>query len=62
DDGAPPAPWQFVVTTSRGDNAIHDVFIFIAGAGELGIERGFSEFMTPASAPAAPLPVATWCA
>jgi two-component system chemotaxis sensor kinase CheA len=43
EDGAPPV-WQFLVTTSHGEDAIHDVFIFIAGAGELHIERGLSEF------------------
>jgi two-component system chemotaxis sensor kinase CheA len=42
--GALPA-WQFVVTTGRGEDTIHDAFIFIAGAGELRIERGLSEFV-----------------
>lgn len=41
--GALPA-WQFLITTGRGEDAIHDIFIFIAGAGELRIERGLSEF------------------
>jgi two-component system, chemotaxis family, sensor kinase CheA len=36
--------WRFLVTTTQGENAIHDVFIFFAGAGELRIERGLSEF------------------
>ncbi|HET7506707.1 MAG TPA: chemotaxis protein CheA [Kofleriaceae bacterium] len=40
--------WQFLVTTGRDEDAIHDVFIFIAGAGELRIERGLSEFVPDA--------------
>lgn len=55
-----PAPWQFLVTTDRGEDAIHDAFIFVAGEGELRIERGLSEFMDePAeqiAAAAAPAP------
>ena len=50
-----PVVWQFLVTTSQGENAIQDAFIFIIGAGELRIERGLSEF-TDAPAPAAPAP------
>jgi two-component system chemotaxis sensor kinase CheA len=45
--------WRFLVTTTHGENAIHDVFIFFAGAGELRIERGLSEF-TDAPVEAAP--------
>ncbi|HEY0476534.1 MAG TPA: chemotaxis protein CheA [Kofleriaceae bacterium] len=43
DNGAAPS-WQFLVTTGRGEDAIHDAFIFIAGAGALRIERGLTEF------------------
>ncbi len=46
-DGAAPA-WRFLVTTDRGEDAIRDVFIFIAGEGELRIERGLSLFIAPA--------------
>ena len=56
-DGAGSATvWQFVVTTERGEDAIHDVFIFIIGAGELRIERGLSEFT---EGPGAPPPTVT---
>jgi two-component system chemotaxis sensor kinase CheA len=43
-DGTVPA-WRFLITTSAGEDAIRDVFIFIAGAGELRIERGLSLFL-----------------
>jgi len=46
-DGEPSA-WKFLVTTGRGVDAIEDVFIFVAGAGELRIERGLSEFLSDA--------------
>src|SRR5262249_13888734 len=42
DDGL--SSWRFIVTTGRGEDAIRDVFIFVAGAGELTIERGVSLF------------------
>ena len=61
DDGKFTA-WSFLVTTSRGTDAIRDVFIFIEGAGKLEIDRGLSEFLDdePAAAPAeAAAPVAT---
>ena len=53
--------WQFLVTTTQGENAIHDVFIFFAGAGELRIERGLSEFTDAPveEAPATPPPTST---
>ena len=51
-DGAIPT-WRFLVTTSAGEEAIHDVFIFIAGAGELRIERGMSLFLPEVPAAAA---------
>ena len=44
DDGE-IAAWRFLVTTSAGEDAIRDVFIFFAGAGELQIERGLSMFL-----------------
>jgi len=50
EDAGVPRAWQFVVTTTRGEDAIHDAFIFIAGAGELQIERGLSEFTVAAVA------------
>ncbi|HET9620911.1 MAG TPA: Hpt domain-containing protein, partial [Kofleriaceae bacterium] len=46
------AEWSFLVTTSRGSDAIRDVFIFIEGAGKLSIDRGLSEFMDDEPAPA----------
>jgi two-component system chemotaxis sensor kinase CheA len=49
-DGTCPT-WRFLVTTSRNEDAIRDVFIFIAGAGELGIERGVSLFLSANRAP-----------
>ena len=49
-DGTCPT-WRFLVTTSRNEDAIRDVFIFIAGAGELGIERGMSLFLSANRAP-----------
>jgi len=52
-DGA-VAPWQFLITTSQGADAIEDAFIFIAGAGQLQIERGLSEFLPDASTAAEP--------
>jgi len=51
-DGAYPA-WRFLVTTSGGEEAIHDVFIFIAGAGKLQIERGMSLFLADDDEPPA---------
>ena len=53
-DGSVP-PWRFLLTTSRGEDAIRDVFIFIAGAGELRIDRGLSLFQ--ATEPAPPLTI-----
>jgi len=49
-DGSVP-PWRFLLTTSRGEDAIRDVFIFIAGAGELRIDRGLSLFKSAEPAP-----------
>ncbi len=65
-------PWKLLVTTSHGSDAIEDAFIFVAGAGTLRIEQGFSEFLPDApddvttaepsaprgDAPAAPRPTA----
>jgi two-component system chemotaxis sensor kinase CheA len=55
--GALPT-WKFLVTTSRGEDAIHDIFIFVAGAGELQVERGLSEFAEPEPEPEPPPVVA----
>jgi two-component system chemotaxis sensor kinase CheA len=63
-DGKVP-DWRFLVTTRRGEDAIRDAFIFVAGLGELQLERGMSLFLTddpapaPPDAPAPPGPVAT---
>jgi two-component system chemotaxis sensor kinase CheA len=56
--GADPPAWRFLLTTGRGVDAIEDVFIFIAGAGELRIERGLSEFLPDAPVPEVPEAVA----
>ena len=53
-EGAAPQRWSFLVQTSRSQDAIEDVFIFIAGAGALTIEQGLSEFLPEAPEPAAP--------
>jgi len=59
-DAPAPMVWQFVVTTTQDENAIHDVFIFFAGAGELRIERGLSQFTDPpVEAAPAPSPALT---
>ena len=55
DDDGRIAEWRFLVTTSRGEDAIHDAFIFVAGAGELELERGMSLFLPDAPTPDAPL-------
>jgi two-component system chemotaxis sensor kinase CheA len=53
------APWKLLVTTGHGKDAIADAFIFIAGAGELEIDQGFTEFADePEPEPAAPTPIA----
>jgi two-component system chemotaxis sensor kinase CheA len=57
--GSPAPAWTLEVTTESDENAIRDAFIFVAGAVELRIDRGLSEFLfddEPApAAPAAPV-------
>jgi two-component system chemotaxis sensor kinase CheA len=43
-DSAAPA-WTLEVVTESDENAIRDTFIFVAGAVELRIDRGLSEFV-----------------
>jgi two-component system chemotaxis sensor kinase CheA len=43
--GSPAPAWTLEVTTESDENAIRDAFIFVAGAVELRIERGLSEFV-----------------
>ena len=50
------AAWRLLLTTTRGEDAIRDAFIFVAGAGDLTIDRGFSQFTD--ESPAAPSPAA----
>jgi two-component system chemotaxis sensor kinase CheA len=56
--GSPAPAWTLEVTTESDENAIRDAFIFVAGAVELRIDRGLSEFLfddePAAAAPAAP--------
>ncbi|MCE9574266.1 MAG: chemotaxis protein CheA [Deltaproteobacteria bacterium] len=55
-DAGALAPWRFQVTTRRDVAEIHDVFIFVASAGELQIDQGMTMFVDdePAPAPVAP--------
>lgn len=52
-EGAWPA-WKFLVCTSHGQDAIKDVFIFVAGMGALQIDQGFSDFGLDEAGDAAP--------
>lgn len=56
-EGAWPA-WKFLLCTSRGEDAIKDAFIFIAGMGALQIDRGLSEFMFDEPVDSEPAPSA----
>ncbi len=52
------APWRFLLTTRTEASAIRDVFIFIASAGELQIDRGGTLFLDAEPEAAAPAPAA----
>lgn len=39
--------WEITLTTDKGEDAIHDVFIFVEGTGELLVERLASEKKNP---------------
>jgi two-component system chemotaxis sensor kinase CheA len=57
--GSAAPAWTLEVTTESDENAIRDAFIFVAGAVELRIERGLSEFLfDDEPAAAAPVPAA----